>query len=139
MKKKTRSRSTTRRSPGKKNKKLQAEGFRMPATISLLVVLLFSVGLFYLWFCSHTEALARQISVEEDQLAELRRTVAGEEVRWNGLVGPRNLRAALKAHRLDMNWPQPEQVVHIRDMALWESNAGELNVVTRVDHHSGAY
>lgn len=139
MKKKTRSRKPQRRAPGKRNKKLQAEGLRMPATVSLLVVMLFSVGLFYLWFCSRTEALARQIKIEEQSLEELRRQVAGEEVRWNGFIGPRNLRATLKSHRLDMDWPQPGQVVHIRDMALWESNAGEMNVLGRLDREARGY
>lgn len=133
MKKKTRSRTTQRRAPGKRNKKLQAEGLRMPATLSLLVVLLFGVGLFYLWFCSRTEALAGQIKIEEQQLDDLRRQAAAEEVRWNTLIGPHNLRSALKAHRLEMNWPRQDQVVHIRDMALWESNAGELNVLGQLE------
>lgn len=141
MKKQTRT-STTRRSParrgapGRKNKKLHAEGFRMPATVSLFVVLFFGLGLFYLWFSSRTEALARQIKIEEQALDDLRRQVAGEEVRWNELVGPRNLQAALDAQGLKMDWPRSDQVVHIRDMALWESNAGELNVVTRLDRGS---
>ncbi len=139
MKKKTRSRTTSRRTPGKRNKKLQAEGLRMPATLSLLVVLLFGVGLFYLWFCSRTEALARQIKIEEQVLDDLRRQAAAEEVRWNGLIGPRNLRAALKAHKLEMNWPRQDQVVHIRDMALWESNAVEMNVLGQLDQERGGY
>lgn len=126
-------RSPSRRTPGRRNKKLRAEGFRMPATVSLLVVGLFGVGLFYLWFCSRTQALAEQIKIEEGQLDELRERVANEEVRWNDMVGPRRLRSALAAHKLDMDWPRPDQVVHIRDMALWEGNAGELNVVTRMD------
>ncbi|MDF3130207.1 hypothetical protein P0Y35_13450 [Kiritimatiellaeota bacterium B1221] len=135
MKKKTTARKKTRRAPGKRNKKLQAEGFRMPASVSLLVVMVFGVGLLYLWCCSRTEALGRQIKSEEQALEDLRRQVAGEEVRWNGLIGPRNLRAALKTHKLNMNWPRPDQVMHIRDMALWESTAGELNVLGSLDRN----
>jgi len=141
----TRKRKTTasarRRTPGRnaarrrsKNKKLNVEGFRMPATFSLLMVLVFSVGLTYLWLCSRNEALGGQIKMEEQGLEDLRRQVAAEEVRWNDLVGPRNLRRALTRHQLTMNWPEPAQVVHIRDMALWDSTSGELNVVGRVDH-----
>jgi len=119
-----------------RNRKLHAEGFRMPATFSLLMVLVFGVGLSYLWLCSRTEALARQIKIEEQGLEDLRRQVAAEEVRWNDLVGPRNLRNALKKQNLTMNWPEPHQVIHIRDMALWESTGGELNVVSRLDRAS---
>lgn len=125
------SRATKRK--GGKNRKLHAEGFRMPATFSLLMVMVFGVGLSYLWLCSRTEALARQIKVEEQGLEDLRRQVAAEEVRWNDLVGPRNLRRALKQKNLSMKWPEPHQVVHIRDMALWESTGGELNVVSRLE------
>lgn len=137
MKKKTTSRKNQRRTPGKRNKKLQAEGFRMPASISLLVVMVFGVGLLYLWCCSRTEALGRQIKIEEQNLEDLRRQVAGEEARWNGLIGPRNLRTALKSHKLDMTWPRQDQVVHIRDMALWESTAGEMNVLGSLDRDEG--
>ena len=130
-------RSPKRRAPGRRNKKLQAEGFRMPATVSLMVVFLFGVGLFYLWFCSRTQALAEQIKTEERQLDELREQVATEERHWNDMIGPRRLRTALAAHKLDMTWPQPEQVVHIRDMGLWEGNAGELNALGRLDREPG--
>jgi|GEM_PF-1257262 len=133
MKKKTTRRPPSRRAPGRRNRKLQAEGLRMPATVSLGVVFLFGLALFYLWFCSRTEALSNQIRIEEANLSDLREKVAAEEVRWNDMIGPRNLREALAAHRLDMDWPRPDQVVHIRDMGLWESNSGELNVVGRLD------
>jgi hypothetical protein len=109
----------------------------MPATVSLLVVMVFGLGLFFLWFSSRTEALGRQIKIEEQALDDLRRQVAGEEVRWNDLVGPRNLQSALASHRLTMDWPRPDQVIHIRDMVLWESNAGQLNVVGHLDRSSG--
>lgn len=140
MKTKKRTPATGRRSTAvrsrrnrNKNRKLHAEGFRMPATFSLLMVLVFGVGLSYLWLCSRTEALARQIKLEEEGLEEVRQQVAVEEVRWNDLMGPRNLRRALKEHNLTMRWPEPDQVIHIRDMALWESTGGELNVVSRLD------
>lgn len=139
MKKNTTKRTNSRRAPGRRNKKLQAEGFRMPAGVSLLIVMVFGVGLSYLWCCSRTEALARQIKIEEQDLEDLKRQVAAEEVRWNGLIGPRNLRTALKNHKLDMNWPRPDQVIHIRDMALWESAPGKMNVVSRVDRSDGGY
>ncbi len=128
-----RRRTSGRSAPGRKNKKLHAEGFRMPATLSLFMVLVFGLGLFYLWFSSRTEALGRQIKIEEQSLDTLRRQVAGEEVRWNELISPRNLQAALTSQRLQMDWPRSDQVIHIRDMALWEANAGQLNVVGHLD------
>jgi len=143
MKKKSKTTTRTRSKRGRavrrgKNKKLQAEGFRMPATFSLVVALGFGLGLFFLWFSSRTEALARQIQIEERELADVRRQVAGEEVRWNDLRGPRNLRAALQRHNLNMDVPRPDQIIHIRDMALWESTGGEMNVIGRMDREQGA-
>ena len=130
----SRKRSPQRRKTQSKNRKLNAEGFRMPATFSLIMVLIFGVGISYLWLCSRNEALARQIKVEEQDLEDLRRQVAAEEVRWSDLIGPRNLRRALTKHGLSMKHPDPSRVVHIRDMALWESMGGDGGmVVTQLD------
>ena len=101
----------------------------MPATFSLFAVLVFGLGISYLWLCSRNEALARQIKVEEQDLEDLRRQVAAEEVRWSDLIGPRNLRRALSQHGLNMKHPDPSRVVHIRDMALWESTGVESSAV----------
>jgi hypothetical protein len=125
------------RNAGRRNRKLHAEKMRMPARTAVIVVLLSTVGFFYLLFCTRTEALGQQIKSEEDALEALRRKVAGEEVRWNDMIGPRSLRAALQRHQLTMAWPRPDQVVHIRDLALWESNAGQMNVYGRLDAAPG--
>jgi hypothetical protein len=97
----------------------------MPATFSLIAVLVFGLGISYLWLCSRNEALARKIKEEEQALEDLRRQVAAEEVRWSDLIGPRNLRRSLAKHGLQMKYPDPNRVVHIRDMALWESTGIE--------------
>jgi hypothetical protein len=121
------------RTSGARNRKLQVEPARMPGPLTLLAALLFVVGLMFLWFSSRAEALSAQIKIEEQQLEDLRRQVAGEERRWSDLIGPRRLREALQAHRLNMDWPRPEQVIHIRDLALWRANAGELQALTRTE------
>lgn len=120
-----------------RNRKLQSQGFRMPMRSALIAVFLGSVGIFYLLLCSRTEALARQIKTEEHDLEQLRRRVAAEEVRWNDMIGPRSLRAALKTHNLNMNLPRHDQVVHIRDMALWESGQGTTRLIGRLDQDQG--
>jgi hypothetical protein len=135
MKAKTRKR--TRRSNGRRNRKLQAEGFRMPATLTLMLVLAFGVGLFYLWVCSRNEALARQIRAEETRLSELRQQVSSAGARWSEMTGPRRMKQALAKHNLSMDWPRADQIVQIQDMALWEGNAGELRAVGRLDRTSG--
>ena len=135
MKTKRKSRSTFR-SPGRRNRKLRSQGFQLPMRTAVVAVLLGSGVIFYLLVCSRNEALASQIKNEEHQLELLRRQVASEEVRWNDMIGPRSLQAALRQHNLNMRWPRPDQVVHIRDMALWESGAGETAVFSRLETSS---
>ncbi len=105
----------------------------MPATLSLVLVMSFMVGGFYIWVGSKTEALAQQIKEEEQELKVLRQQVASAAARWSEMTGPRRLQAALEKHDLEMNWPRADQIVQIRDMALWESNSSSLDVFTRVD------
>lgn len=133
MKKRTKTRSTKRRTTGRRNRKLKTEGFRMPATLSLVLVLSFVVGGFYVWVGSKTEALAQQIKEEEQELKMLRQQVASSAARWSEMTGPRQLQNALARHNLQMNWPRADQIVQIRDMALWESNSTGMDVFTRVD------
>ena len=120
-----------------RNRKLQSQGFRMPMRTALIAVFLGSVGIFYLLLCSRTDALARQIKTEEHDLEQLRRRVAAEEVRWNDMIGPRSLQAALRTHNLNMSLPRHDQVIHIRDMALWESGQGTGSLIGQLDHHRG--
>ncbi len=126
----------TRLAPGR-NRKHHAERLKLPAGTALGIVALAALGLTYLLFCTSTEAVAQQIKAEEQTLEDLRRKVAAEEVRWNDMIGPRSLRNALARHGLNMTWPRPDQTVHIRDLALWESNDGQLNVYGRLDAAAG--
>jgi hypothetical protein len=132
-----RQKKSAKRVPLRRNRKLQSQGFLFPAREASLLVVLTAFALGYLWLCSSTEALSKQIKVEEHELEQLRRKVAHEEVLWNDMIGPRSLRLALRKHNLDMNWPRNNQVIHIRDMALWEANGGQLNVYGQLDPQSG--
>ncbi len=132
-----RHKKSAKRVPVRRNRKLQAQGFLFPARVASALVVLTTFALAYLWLCGSTEALSKQIKEEERELDQLRRKVAHEEVLWNDMIGPRSLRLALRKHQLDMNWPRHDQVIHIRDMALWEANSGQLNVYGRLDASSG--
>lgn len=136
MKAKTRNRGGYR-SPGRRNRKLQSQGFQLPMRTAVFAVLLGAGLVYYLLVCSRNEALAAEIKTQEHELEQLRRRVASEEVRWNDMIGPRSLQAALRSHNLNMAWPRPDQIVHIRDMALWESGVGDTAVYTRVDRAVG--
>jgi len=133
----TRTKRTTARSPGRRNRKLRAQGFKLPMRTAVGVVVLACAGIFYLLLCTRAEALGRQIKHEEGELEQLRRRVAGEEVRWNDMIGPRTLQASLRRHKLKMDWPRPDQVVHIRDLPLWQAGAGQLDVYGQVNTRDG--
>lgn len=137
MSAKTKKRSKSRRGPKRRNRKLQAEGFRMPATLSMVLGLGIGVLFLYLWVYSRNEALARQIKTEEARLHELRQQVSSESARWSEMTSPRRLHQALARHDLEMNWPRTDQVVQIQDMALWEGNQGELRAVGRLEREGG--
>jgi len=133
----TRTKRSAVRSPGRRNRKLQAQGFKLPMRTAVSVVVLACAGIFYLLLCTRAEALGRQIKAEEDEVAKLRNRDAGEEVRWNEMIGPRSLQGSLKRHNLTMDWPRPEQVVHIRDLPLWQAGAGQLDVYGQVSTRAG--
>lgn len=137
--KKTTARSTGKRPRSKRNRKLQSQGFLFPTKVAAGLVLACVVGLSYLWVCSSCESLASQIKKEEHELKQLRNKVAQEEARWTDMTGMRSLSRALKKHNLDMDWPNPEQVVHIRDMGLWIETEGRTDLYGQMDIRERPY
>lgn len=127
-----------RRPVGRRNRKLKAQGFRLPMRTAVSCVVLVCAGVFYLLLCTRVVAMGQQIRDEERELEQLRRQVAREEVRWNDMLGPRSLQAALQRHNLDMRWPEPHQVVHVRDFQLWLAGQGQPEVLTRMEGVSTA-
>lgn len=125
------------RKPGSRNKVLHTRRVRLPMTwmvfLTMGVVSVFA----YLFLCTTTERLANQIKSEEQAIEQLRRRVASEEVRWSEMVGPRRLEEALRRHGLVMNYPARHQIVHVRDMAMWESGQGTMEMVGHLDRFEG--
>lgn len=125
------------RKPGSRNKVLHTRRVRMPMGWTLLLAMLVVSAVAYLLMCTRTEALGRQIKAEELEIEQLRRRVASEEVRWSEMIGPRRLEEALRKHRLVMNYPAAHQIVHVRDMAMWESGQGPVDMVGQLDRFDG--
>lgn len=128
---------TAGRKPGSRNKVLHTRRVRLPMGWSLLLVMFVVSAVAYLFLCTTTEALGRQIKEEEQQIEQLRRRVASEEVRWSEMIGPRRLEEALRKHRLVMNYPANHQIVHVRDMAMWESGQGSSDMIGQLDRRDG--
>ncbi len=125
------------RKPGSRNKVLHTQRVRLPMGWMVLLTMLVVSVFAYLFLCTTTERLANQIKEEEQEIEQLRRRVASEEVRWSEMVGPRRLEEALRKHRLVMNYPASHQIVHVRDMAMWESGQGPVEMVGRLDRLDG--
>jgi hypothetical protein len=130
---------TSGRAPGSRNKVLHTRRVRLPIGWTLMLAMLVVGAVAYLLLCTRTEALGRQIRAEELEIEQLRRRVASEEVRWSEMIGPRRLEEALRRHRLVMNYPAAHQIVHIRDMALWESGQGPVEMVGQLDRADGGF
>lgn len=128
---------TAGRKPGSRNKVLHTQRVRLPMGWTLLLVSLVVSAVAYLLLCTRTEALGRQIKAEELEIEQLRRRVASEEVRWSEMIGPRRLEEALRKQRLVMTYPAAHQIVHVRDMAMWESGQGSSSLVGRLDRDDG--
>lgn len=125
------------RKPGSRNKVLHTQRVRLPMRWTLSLVMLVVSAVAYLLLCTRTEALGRQIKAEELEIEQLRRRVASEEVRWSEMIGPRRLEEALRKHRLVMGYPAAHQILHVRDMALWESGQGPVEMVGRLERGDG--
>ncbi len=128
---------TTGRKPGSRNKVLHTRRVRLPMGWMVLLTMLVVSVFAYLFLCTTTERLANQIKAEEQEIEQLRRRVASEEVRWSEMVGPRRLEEALRKHRLVMNYPANHQIVHVRDMAMWESGQGTADMIGQLDRFEG--
>jgi hypothetical protein len=133
----TRKRTPKRKRNTSRNRKQHAENIRMPGRVTFLMLLGFCVGIFYLWVCSRNEALAREIKQEEARLEQLGQQVSSAGARWSEMTGLRQLQQALARHQIQMDWPRANQIIQIRDMALWEENDGQLQVVGRLDDPRG--
>lgn len=125
------------RKPGSRNKVLNTRRVRLPMSWMVMLTLIVVSVFAYLFLCTTTERLANQIKEEEQEIEQLRRRVASEEVRWSEMIGPRRLREALRKHNLVMEYPTAGQVVHIRDMAMWESGQGPVEMMGRVERLDG--
>lgn len=129
----SRSNASRNRGRSRPNKRLQSQGFVFPARMASVLTVLTVLCLSYLWLCSSCESLGGKIKVAEFSLEEVSKKVMTEEYKWSDLIAPANMEKALRKHNLAMTWPRPDQVVHIRDMALWKASGGHLNDYTQLE------
>jgi hypothetical protein len=78
-----------------------------------LALVVAALALAYLWIHSRCEALGRNIKKLETERDELERQFQIEESKWTQLKSPRNLERTLAARGIAMNWPRPDQIVHV--------------------------
>ncbi len=79
--------------------------------VLLTVVAVFSLS--YLWLCSRSQSLARDLKKAEERLAEVHRRRLNEEYKWSNLCTLKRVRDALAAFHIEMDWPGKDRVVYL--------------------------
>jgi hypothetical protein len=101
-----------RRKNSRRKKKNQVQ-VPFPVVLANVLVLVAVLGLSYIWLCSRCEALGREIKKKEAELNAARRRCNNEQMRWEVMTSPSNLRRAIKQAGLDMQMPTDAQVVKV--------------------------
>jgi hypothetical protein len=84
-----------------------------PVRLLLLLTVVATFALSYLWLCGRCQSLARDLKRSEDRLAEIRRRRLNEEYKWSNLCTLKRVRDALAAFRIEMDWPGKDRVVYL--------------------------
>lgn len=137
-KRKTTKRNTKSRSRSRRNRKLQSERLPFSGQVAGIVALVSALSLVYLWHCSRNESLGLKLKDGERDIASLKAQVALEEDRWLDMTGIGNMRKSLEKHGLDMDWPDPSRVVHVRDLNVWIANGGQHRLYGQLDRREGS-
>lgn len=84
-----------------------------PAPLAIVLILVTSLSLAYLWLHNRYVTLGQEIKKKERGLEELKRQVVNEEFKWSNMTSPQNMRRLLEAHKLVMTWPAERDVVRL--------------------------
>ncbi|MFH0881168.1 MAG: hypothetical protein V2A34_15765 [Lentisphaerota bacterium] len=98
----------------KKNQKKDGRGFRFPAHWAAVLMMAGVMALTYLWLCGRCDALGARIKALEGQKSDVHKKVMNEEFKWCNAKSPRNVEKMLKQFKLDMQFPEEQQIVRLR-------------------------
>jgi hypothetical protein len=97
-------------------KRVRADHQFFPAPIAAALVIVCSLGVGYVCLLCQCESVGKDIKRLENENKLAMNLYANEQSRWSQAKAPQNLEAALRQYNIDMAWPQPGQVVQMRDV-----------------------
>jgi hypothetical protein len=105
----------------RRNRKKRVDGFIFPTPFAGILVFLSVAALSYLWLCSCSEELGREIKKLEKQKTELTKKFLNEEYKWTRMKSPKNIEATLARYGIAMTWPRRDQVMWLADTQIVEN------------------
>ena len=84
-----------------------------PVVLANVLVLVAVLGLSYMWLCSCCDALGRDIKKLEAELSAAQKRCNNEQMRWEVMTSPSNLRRAIQQNGLNMKMPTEAQIVKV--------------------------
>ena len=109
----------------RKKKKMKKNKVQVPFPMLLanVLVLVVVLGLSYMRLCSRCDALGKEIKSKEKKLTAAHKRLVNEQDRWSIATSPRNLRRAIKKHRLDMVMPRDAQTISVSYQSASDSDS----------------
>jgi hypothetical protein len=99
-------------------KKRRMNGFMVPAPFAIVVVLVATISLGYVWLGCRCDSVGKELKALETQKAELEKRILNEEYKWTRMKSPGSIEEALTRFGIVMTWPGREQVVRLSDKAI---------------------
>ena len=82
--------------------------------MALPALLLFGVGIAYLWMNTHCEDLGKEIAKARREQAQLDRELRNEAHNWAQAKSVQNMEKLLEANGIQMTWPEERNIVRVK-------------------------
>jgi len=100
-----------RRQAARRNIKRKSRISWQPFTGAILLLVILALG--YMSIADKNKALLNEIREQQRELDRLYKEHTREEARWNAMKSAERLESSMRAHGIDMDLPQPNQVVRM--------------------------
>lgn len=101
----------------RRNRRRKVYTFPVPLPLAGLVSLAVILAIVYIWLQARCEQVGKQVRAVEELHSELRKKLAYEQYRWARMRSPEGVASALARHKITMDWPRPEQIVFLAEIA----------------------
>lgn len=122
VRKDVRKTSRTKRKPA-----ASQEGFLFVGPVAVVLLLVASISLTYLYLHHQCDVMGRELRVMEMDLQKMRDQALVEQSRWQARLSLESITDAVARHGLNMRWPDESRIVRVRgsrgaDLARTRSN-----------------